>query len=178
MLDIKDQLVSFRHTFHFEAEGLILTSESTHWFRTEEEMRVSLQGAGMSPDDVRGAPDRLGRELVFIAQRAYEATPRRDAPLSFAAPTSAMETALGSCMRVKLRCGIREGRDRPRVGILTSLLAVGRSTDVEPELPPIELEVDLDVAEGDRVVVVFIDGTPASVGVKVYTHRASSARRH
>jgi hypothetical protein len=48
----------------------VLTSESTLRFRHRDEVTASLAAAGYVVDQVRQAPDRPGRELVFIARRA------------------------------------------------------------------------------------------------------------
>jgi SAM-dependent methyltransferase len=61
-------LVSFRWTFLFD-DGTTLTSDSTLRFRTEGELERSLAAAGFIVSDVRDAPDRPGKELVFVAQR-------------------------------------------------------------------------------------------------------------
>jgi hypothetical protein len=53
----------------FEADGTTLTSDSTLRFRRREEVADSLSSAGFELDDLRDAPDRPGRELVFIARR-------------------------------------------------------------------------------------------------------------
>ncbi|KKK05411.1 class I SAM-dependent methyltransferase [Micromonospora sp. HK10] len=63
-------LVSFRHTYRFLADGAVLTSDSTLRFRDRDEVEVSLAAAGYRTVDVREAPDRPGREFVFIARRA------------------------------------------------------------------------------------------------------------
>jgi len=47
-----------------------LTSTSTLRFRTEEEVAASLTASGYEVREVREAPDRPGRELVFLAVRA------------------------------------------------------------------------------------------------------------
>jgi SAM-dependent methyltransferase len=70
VLDVSGDLVSFRSTFVFEADGAVLTSESTLRFRHREEVTASLAAAGYVVEEVRQAPDRPGRELVFIARRA------------------------------------------------------------------------------------------------------------
>lgn len=67
--DICGDLVSFRSIFVFEADGATLTSESTLRFRRRDEVADSLRVAGFVVDDVRDAPDRPGRELVFVARR-------------------------------------------------------------------------------------------------------------
>jgi SAM-dependent methyltransferase len=67
--DVRGDLVSFRSIFVFEADGAVMTSDSTLRFRRREEVADSLASAGFVLADVRDAPDRPGRELVFIAQR-------------------------------------------------------------------------------------------------------------
>jgi hypothetical protein len=62
-------LISFRHTFVFETDTTVLTSESTLRFRERAEIIDSLTNAGFSVGEVRDAPDRPGLELLFIAQR-------------------------------------------------------------------------------------------------------------
>jgi hypothetical protein len=47
-----------------------LTSDSTLRFRQRDEVAASLTAAGYLVDEVREAPDRPGRELVFIGRRA------------------------------------------------------------------------------------------------------------
>ena len=66
---IRGDLVSFRSIFVFEADGVALTSESTLRFRRRDEVADSLMAAGFVVDDLRDAPDRPGRELVFVALR-------------------------------------------------------------------------------------------------------------
>ncbi|MEJ2667922.1 MAG: class I SAM-dependent methyltransferase [Deinococcales bacterium] len=62
-------LVSFRHTFVFESDGTVLTSDSTLRFRRASEISASLSAAGFLVEDIRDAPDRPGKELVFVARR-------------------------------------------------------------------------------------------------------------
>ena len=69
LIDVSGNLISFRWTFIFESDGARLTSDSTLRFRHRDELTASLAAAGYRVDDVREAPDRLGRELVFIARR-------------------------------------------------------------------------------------------------------------
>jgi SAM-dependent methyltransferase len=66
--DVREGLVSFRHTYAF-ADGAVLTSDSTLRFRDRAELEASLASAGFTVDGVRGAPDRPGLELVFITRR-------------------------------------------------------------------------------------------------------------
>jgi hypothetical protein len=61
--------VSFRSTFVFDADGTVLTSDSTLRFRARSEVVASLTSAGFVVSDVRDAPDRPGRELVYLAER-------------------------------------------------------------------------------------------------------------
>ena len=69
LIEATGDLVTFRRTFVFAADGATLTSESTRRFRSRTGIEQSLQAAGYTLGDVRGAPDRPGREMVFIAQR-------------------------------------------------------------------------------------------------------------
>jgi SAM-dependent methyltransferase len=62
-------LVSFRYTFVFPAEGCTLTSDSTLRFRSHAEITNALARAQLAVEAVRDAPDRPGREVVFIARR-------------------------------------------------------------------------------------------------------------
>jgi SAM-dependent methyltransferase len=66
---VRESVVSFRWTFRFECDGAELTSDSTLRFRSREELADSLTAAGFAVDDVRDAPDRPGREFVFVARR-------------------------------------------------------------------------------------------------------------
>jgi len=60
--------VSFRDTYTFGADGAVITSVSTLRFRGHDELTSSLAAAGYRILDVREAPDRPGREHVFITQ--------------------------------------------------------------------------------------------------------------
>lgn len=66
-MGVTDGAVSFRWTFVFVSDGAVLTSDSTLRFRERDEVTRSLTDAGFVVDEVRDAPDRPGRELVFIA---------------------------------------------------------------------------------------------------------------
>jgi SAM-dependent methyltransferase len=61
--------VSFRYTYKFLVDGVVITSDSTLRFRSRDEVESTLVTHGYRVLDVREAPDRPGRELVFIAQR-------------------------------------------------------------------------------------------------------------
>src|SRR5215475_3326554 len=71
---VSGDLVTFRWTVRFAADGAELTSDSTLRFRSRQETAESLRAAGFDVDEVRGAPDRLGREFVFVARRAGRAS--------------------------------------------------------------------------------------------------------
>ena len=68
LIDVTLPLVSFRGTCVFP-DGEVLTSDSTLRFREREEVYAALAEQGYVVDEVRGAPDRPGRELVFFARR-------------------------------------------------------------------------------------------------------------
>lgn len=63
------ELVTFESPNIFEADGTVITSRSTLRFRSPEAIESSLRTAGFEVDEVRDAPDRPGRELVFVARR-------------------------------------------------------------------------------------------------------------
>lgn len=62
-------LVSFRWTYLFDVDGVVLTSDSTLRFRGRDELTESLAAHRFALQRVRDAPDRPGAELVFVAQR-------------------------------------------------------------------------------------------------------------
>ena len=70
LLEVSGELVTFRSTNVFESDGAVLTSDSTLRFRSRDEVAASLAATGYVVDEVRQAPDRPGRELVFVARRA------------------------------------------------------------------------------------------------------------
>ncbi|MET7454331.1 class I SAM-dependent methyltransferase [Streptomyces sp. NPDC005574] len=69
---VRAPLVSFRWTYVFASDGQVLTSDSTLRFRERREIEVDLAARGYLVEDVRDAPDRPGRELVFLARRPTE----------------------------------------------------------------------------------------------------------
>ncbi|MER6321920.1 class I SAM-dependent methyltransferase [Streptomyces coelicoflavus] len=75
LLDVSGPLVTFRWTYVFGADGAVLTSDSTLRFRERDEVVADLTGQGYAVREVRGAPDREGREFVFVARR-----PEADGP--------------------------------------------------------------------------------------------------
>ncbi|GGW94243.1 methyltransferase [Streptomyces malachitofuscus] len=62
-------LVTFRTTYVFPADGAVLTSDSTLRFRERQEIEADLAGHGYELEEIRDAPDRPGREFVFVARR-------------------------------------------------------------------------------------------------------------
>ena len=67
--EVDGLLVSFRWTYVFASDGCTLTSDSTLRFRGRDEVEADLVAHGFAVDDVRDAPDRPGREFVFVARR-------------------------------------------------------------------------------------------------------------
>ncbi|MEZ5379188.1 MAG: class I SAM-dependent methyltransferase [Acidimicrobiales bacterium] len=68
LLDVALPLVTFRHTYCFSPGGTTLTSDSTLRFRERDELVESLGVSGFAVVDVRDAPDRPGKEFVFVAR--------------------------------------------------------------------------------------------------------------
>ena len=66
---VSEPFVSLRHTWIFAGDGAVLTSDSTLRFRDREEVQEALETHGYLVEEIRGAPDRPGRELVFFARR-------------------------------------------------------------------------------------------------------------
>ncbi len=66
---VDGDLVSIRRTYVFAADGATLISESTRRYPPRAAIEESLISAGYELTDVRGAPDRPGLELVFIARK-------------------------------------------------------------------------------------------------------------
>lgn len=69
LVEVSGPLVTFRWTYGFAADGQVLTSDSTLRFREREEVEQDLIARGYVVDEVRDAPDRPGREFVFLARR-------------------------------------------------------------------------------------------------------------
>lgn len=68
LTEVRLPTVSFRDTFTF-GDGQILTSDSTLRFRDRNELDAGLTAAGFRITDVRQAPDRPGRERVFLCEK-------------------------------------------------------------------------------------------------------------
>jgi SAM-dependent methyltransferase len=69
VFDVQGDLVTFRSTYAFESDGAVLTSDSILRFRSRDELAGSLAEARLEVREVRDAPDRPGREFVFVSQR-------------------------------------------------------------------------------------------------------------
>jgi 2-polyprenyl-3-methyl-5-hydroxy-6-metoxy-1,4-benzoquinol methylase len=67
--DLSWPLVRIRGTFVFASDGTTLTSDSTLRYRERDEVEASLLDNGFEVSQVRDAPDRPGREFVFVARR-------------------------------------------------------------------------------------------------------------
>jgi hypothetical protein len=76
LTEVQLPLVAFRWTFVLEADGSVLTSESTLRFRTDTQVLESLSDAGFVIQEIRDAPDRPAQKLVFIAIRPDNGEPR------------------------------------------------------------------------------------------------------
>lgn len=73
VIEVDGQRVSFRHTYRFE-DGSEAVSNSTLRFRGRAEINALLDATQFDVVDVRDAPDRPGRELVFVARRRTRST--------------------------------------------------------------------------------------------------------
>lgn len=63
-------IVTFRGAIRFERSDTTLVSPpETLRFRSQAELNDQLASAGFTVDDIRDAPDRPGREWVFIARK-------------------------------------------------------------------------------------------------------------
>jgi len=69
LIEVSWPLVTFRWTYAFATDGQVLTSDSTLRFREREEVERDLVAHGYVVEDVRDAPDRPGKEFVFVARR-------------------------------------------------------------------------------------------------------------
>jgi SAM-dependent methyltransferase len=69
LVDVSLPVVTFRWTYVFAADGQRLSSDSTLRFRDREEVEADLIARGYDLLEVRDAPDRPGKEFVFLARR-------------------------------------------------------------------------------------------------------------
>ena len=67
VIDVSNEIVNFRWTYIFESDRFSISSDSIIRFREREEIVSSLWEAGFSVKEIRDAPDRPGKEFVFIA---------------------------------------------------------------------------------------------------------------
>lgn len=75
LIEVNSPLVTFRWTYVFAADGQVLTSDSTLRFRERQEIETDLTAQGFVVESVRDAPDRPGREFVFLARRPWATRP-------------------------------------------------------------------------------------------------------
>jgi ubiquinone/menaquinone biosynthesis C-methylase UbiE len=66
LLETTPPLVSFRWTNVFASDGTVIETDTTLRFRDRDEITTSLNKAGFHVDEIRDAPDRPGREFVFV----------------------------------------------------------------------------------------------------------------
>jgi SAM-dependent methyltransferase len=69
VINVRRPLVTFRWTGVFASDGQVLTSDSTLRFRERDEVEATLVAHRYVVEEVRDAPDRPGREFVFLARR-------------------------------------------------------------------------------------------------------------
>jgi SAM-dependent methyltransferase len=67
--DVDGELVTFESPSVFETDGTVISSRSTLRFRSRDAIAHSLAASGFEVEQVRDAPDRPGREMVFVARR-------------------------------------------------------------------------------------------------------------
>lgn len=68
--DTDGEFVTFGGQYTIEREGVVLTpAPTTLRFRSRADVTASLIAAGFVVEDVRDAPDRPGREFIFVAKR-------------------------------------------------------------------------------------------------------------
>ncbi|MCO5142713.1 MAG: class I SAM-dependent methyltransferase [Oligoflexia bacterium] len=69
VLNVANELVSFRWTYVFHKDNQVITSDSTLRFRSKTSIENSLCKMGFTVEEIRDAPDRPGKELVFITKK-------------------------------------------------------------------------------------------------------------
>jgi SAM-dependent methyltransferase len=77
VVEVALPLVRFESRFRF-ADGTQVCSPSTLRFRSREEIAQALADAWLDLVEVRAAPDRPGRELVFIARKPADERDHQD----------------------------------------------------------------------------------------------------
>jgi hypothetical protein len=78
VIEVSEPLVTFRWTYVFAADGQVLTSDSTLRFRERQEVEMELIAQGYEVEGMRDAPDRPGKEFVFVARRPQADTSQGD----------------------------------------------------------------------------------------------------
>jgi SAM-dependent methyltransferase len=71
VLEVAGDLVTFRSMTAFRRDDVVIESVSTLRFRDRLEVEASLEREGFQLSEVRDAPDRPGREFVFLASRPH-----------------------------------------------------------------------------------------------------------
>jgi ubiquinone/menaquinone biosynthesis C-methylase UbiE len=69
VIRVEGDLVRTQRTYVFAADGATMISDATRRYPPRADIEDSLISAGYEVTDVRGAPDRPGLELVFIARK-------------------------------------------------------------------------------------------------------------
>jgi SAM-dependent methyltransferase len=69
VIEVTGDLVTFRSMTAFRRDDVVIESVSTLRFRDRLQVEASLGREGFQLSEVRDAPDRPGRELVFLASR-------------------------------------------------------------------------------------------------------------
>jgi SAM-dependent methyltransferase len=69
--EVSGDVVTFRSMTAFRRDDLVIESISTLRFRDRLQVEASLVQEGFQLSEVRDAPDRPGRELVFLARRPH-----------------------------------------------------------------------------------------------------------
>ena len=69
VIHVDGALVTFETPTIFRNDGARIDSTSTLRFRSRDELTASLEDAGFTVEAIRDAPDRPGRELVFVARK-------------------------------------------------------------------------------------------------------------
>ncbi|MFF7459661.1 class I SAM-dependent methyltransferase [Kitasatospora sp. NPDC008115] len=69
LVEVSGPLVTFRWHYIFATDEQRFTSDSTLRFRERQDIEVDLSAQGFVLHEVRDAPDRPGKEFVFVAQR-------------------------------------------------------------------------------------------------------------
>ncbi|RXJ74063.1 SAM-dependent methyltransferase [Veronia nyctiphanis] len=70
LTDVSLPFVSFRWFYHFRSDDSIHVSDSTIIFRDKEDIESTLLESGFNIIDILQAPDRPGKEFVFIAEKS------------------------------------------------------------------------------------------------------------